>query len=102
MIFPEGTRSTDGALGTAEIGLGMIAHATHSPVVPIYMKGTHKAFSSMHPGFRLTATEIHYGKPLCFEEEYSRRGDRATLEAINARVMQEIAALRDKANAATT
>jgi 1-acyl-sn-glycerol-3-phosphate acyltransferase len=97
IVFPEGTRSPDGNLQSAEIGFAMIAHATKSPIVPVYLKGTQNALSAVRPGFRFTKTEIHFGEPLFFEEEYSRRGDRATLEAIGARVMQEIAALRDVA-----
>jgi 1-acyl-sn-glycerol-3-phosphate acyltransferase len=101
LIFPEGTRSKTGEFGLPEIGLGMIAHAAKSPIIPVYVKGTHNCLSPVRPGVRLVKSEIHYGVPLLFEKEYSRRGDRATLEAINARVMQEIAALRDKAHAAS-
>lgn len=96
LIFPEGTRSRDGALSEAEIGLGMIAHSTKSPIVPVFVKGTEQAFSPQRPGFRLVNVEIHYGAPLLFEAEYSRRGDRATLEAIGTQTMQAIADLRDQ------
>ena len=96
LIFPEGTRSKTGALGAAEIGLGMIAHATKSPILPMFVKGTERAFSPQHPGFHRVNVEIHIGKPLLFEAEYSRRGDRATLESIGAQTMAAIAALRDQ------
>lgn len=97
IIFPEGGRAPDENLQPAEIGFSMIAHATKSPVVPLYLKGTQNALSAVRSGFRFIKTEVHFGAPLRFEEEYARRGDRATLEAIGARVMQEIAALRDSA-----
>lgn len=99
LIFPEGTRTKTGEIGPAEIGLGMIAHAAKAPIVPVYIKGTQNCLSPVRPGIRLVKSELHYGKPLLFEEEYSRRGDRATLEAINARVMQEIHAMCDAAHA---
>lgn len=95
LIFPEGTRSTTGVLGDAEIGLGMIAHSTKSPILPMFVRGTEQAFSPVRPGFRRVHVEIHFGKPLLFVAEYSRRGDRATLESIGAQTMAAIAALRD-------
>ena len=98
MIFPEGTRSKDGTLGEAEIGLGMIAHSTKSPIVPIFVKGTEQAFSPQRPGFRRVNVDIYFGEPLVFEAEYGRRGDRATLEAIGSQTMQAITTLRDQAS----
>ena len=98
LIFPEGTRSKNGELGEAEIGLGMIAHATKSPIVPMFVKGTEQAFSPQRPGFRRVHVEIHVGAPLLFAREYSLRGDRATLESIGAQTMAAIAALREKSN----
>jgi 1-acyl-sn-glycerol-3-phosphate acyltransferase len=97
LIFPEGTRSKTGEFGEAEIGLGMIAHAAKAPIIPVYIRGTQNALSSVRPGVRFVKSEIHYGKPLLFEEEYSRRGDRETLEAIGNRTMQEIIAMRERA-----
>jgi 1-acyl-sn-glycerol-3-phosphate acyltransferase len=97
VIFPEGTRSPDGQLCPSELGLGMIAHASKAPIVPVYLKGTHGSLSKMHPGVHLIHVEAFYGKPLYFEAEYAARGDRATLQAICDRVMAEIAALRDAA-----
>lgn len=97
MIFPEGTRSLDGNLGEAEIGLGMIAHATRSPIIPVYIKGSEQACSPLNPKFGVVKMEVHYGKPLDLEAEYSRRGDRATIDAIGQKTMRAIADLRDAA-----
>jgi 1-acyl-sn-glycerol-3-phosphate acyltransferase len=97
VIFPEGTRTRTGELGQGEIGLGMIAHSSKAPIVPIYMSGTENALSPLRGGIRLFKTRVYFGQPLRFEEEYARKGDRATLEAITTRVMQEIARLREEA-----
>ena len=97
VIFPEGTRSRTGELGEGEIGIAMIAHNAKAPIVPTYLGGTWQALSPRHRGFRFIKTEVRFGKPLYFEEEYARKGDRATLEAIAARVMQEIAVLQREA-----
>ncbi len=96
LIFPEGGRSETGELGEAGIGLGMIAHATKSPIIPVYVRGADKAVSPMNPKLAVVKVELHYGAPLDLSEEYSRRGDRATLDAIGEKTMAAIAALRDE------
>lgn len=97
VIFPEGTRTRTGKLGSGEIGLAMIAHNAKAPIVPMYLGGTGKALSPFYRGFRIVKVEVRFGKPLYFEEEYARKGDKATLQSISDRVMQEIANLRDEA-----
>jgi 1-acyl-sn-glycerol-3-phosphate acyltransferase len=97
VIFPEGTRTRDGELGASELGIAHIAHKSKAPVVPAYLKGTEGCFSYMEPRARMTQCEIFYGKPVFFEREYAQRGDRATLEAIASRIMDEIALLKKAA-----
>lgn len=98
VIFPEGTRTKTGELGAPELGLAMLAHANKAPIVPTYIAGTEGGLSNLQPKFRPVRVAITYGKPLYFEEEYARRGNRETLQTIADRVMQEIAALRDVSN----
>ncbi len=97
VIFPEGTRTRDGNLGTPELGIALIAHKAKAPVVPAYIKGTEGCYSYQQPKTRLVKAEIFYGQPLYFHEEYERKGDRATLETIAQRIMEEIAALKTQA-----
>lgn len=47
ILFPEGTRSRDGAMGRFKPGLGMLVAGTNVPVVPCHLEG---AFSAMPPG----------------------------------------------------
>lgn len=95
MIFPEGTRSLDGTLGQAEIGLGMMAHATRSPIVPVYLQGTEQAASPLNPKFRVVKVRMKYGKPVDLQEEYSSSGGREIIESIGEKTMRAIADLRD-------
>ncbi len=44
MIFPEGTRSKDGALGRFRDGAFILAQKTDSPVVPVVLKGSGDVF----------------------------------------------------------
>ncbi len=96
VIFPEGTRTRTGKLGEGEIGLAMIAHSSKAPIVPMYLEGTQNALSPLRGGVRLFKTRVVFGEPLYFEEEYARKGDRATLQTIVDRTMQEIAKLGEE------
>lgn len=44
VMFPEGTRSEDGALGEMKPGVGMLAVRNLAPVVPVYIWGSHQAW----------------------------------------------------------
>ncbi|MDR3211135.1 MAG: 1-acyl-sn-glycerol-3-phosphate acyltransferase [Planctomycetota bacterium] len=50
LIFPEGTRTHDGRLGTIKPGVGMMAVHNSSPVLPVYIWGS---FQSWPRGQRL-------------------------------------------------
>jgi 1-acyl-sn-glycerol-3-phosphate acyltransferase len=44
LIFPEGTRSIDGALQPAKAGVGLLIAKGLAPVLPVRIFGTHKAY----------------------------------------------------------
>ena len=43
LLYPEGTRSTDGELQEFKLGVGYLQRRTGLPVLPLYIKGTHRA-----------------------------------------------------------
>lgn len=49
IIFPEGTRQRGGRLGRPKAGVGMLAHMTNTPVVPVYVhnSGALKSFKKL-------------------------------------------------------
>ncbi|HWA09056.1 MAG TPA: lysophospholipid acyltransferase family protein [Opitutaceae bacterium] len=64
ILFPEGTRSTDGRLQTAKPGVGLIACRTQVPVVPARIFGSFEAFGrsgGLRPG---TPVSVVFGPPL--------------------------------------
>jgi 1-acyl-sn-glycerol-3-phosphate acyltransferase len=64
IMFPEGTRSPDGALQPAKPGVGMFACRTQVPVVPARIFGSYEAFGR-DGRLRLgTRVSVVYGKPL--------------------------------------
>lgn len=46
MIFPEGTRSKDGELGTFKRAFAILARELNVPVIPVLIKGAHEALPS--------------------------------------------------------
>lgn len=90
LIFPEGTRSPDGSLQSAQPGIGMIAAKTGAPVLPARITGSFEAFprSDTGRGLRLHPVNVSFGPPLRFEqgsrrEDYQKIGD-AVMRAITA------------------
>ena len=64
LVYPEGTRSVDGRLQEFKPGVGHLASETRAPVVPMYLKGSHRV---MPKGQRLplpAPVTVRIGKPL--------------------------------------
>jgi 1-acyl-sn-glycerol-3-phosphate acyltransferase len=73
ILFPEGTRSRDGALGPFKAGLGMLTAGTAVPVIPCHLSG---AFHAFPPSARLPRPlkiRLRIGPPLVFESVPNRR-----------------------------
>jgi 1-acyl-sn-glycerol-3-phosphate acyltransferase len=68
ILFPEGTRSRDGTMGSFKAGLGMLVAETQVPVVPCHLAGT---FESLPPQRRVPLfrrIQAHIGPPLAFAD----------------------------------
>ena len=75
LIFPEGTRSRDGALGKFKRGSLMIAFRAGAPIVPVAISGSYKI---MPPGAKLIRpgkVRVSVGRPIYIEnrKEYDRK-----------------------------
>ena len=92
-MFPEGTRSEDGKLGNAEVGVGLVALKSKVPVVPIAVIGTDTVLP-VHGGLSRHPVKIVYGKPLTFPDLYEGRESREAMEEIGRRIMSAIAELQ--------
>ena len=78
VIFPEGTRTRDGSMGTLKKGIALLSEKAQCPVVPVFIKGAYEAWP---PGKKLPylfpkePVTVYVGKPLspCPEgaEEYN-------------------------------
>lgn len=91
VIFPEGTRSTDGKLQPAQPGLGMIVAKTGAPVVPVRITGSYEAF----PRDRFLPThatiQVSIGQALSFPS--CSDDDRQVYQKTSDRVMDAVARL---------
>ena len=65
-LFPEGTRSTDGALQKAKSGIGLTVIKSEAPVVPVRVFGTFDALSRRHSWPRPRKVAVRFGKALDF------------------------------------
>lgn len=94
-VFPEGTRSADGALQRARDGVAVLALRTGAPIVPVGIAGSSARWPRgqklPHPGGRVT---VRVGPPFRLEDVLPGGLDRkaATPMATDA-IMRRIAAL---------
>lgn len=82
LIFPEGKRSEDGKLIPLEGGVALLSIKTMTPVVPVWIEGSHEAMS---PSMRFPhprKLKIFFAEaidPALFPEELSEKQRRALL-----------------------
>jgi 1-acyl-sn-glycerol-3-phosphate acyltransferase len=91
IIFPEGTRSSDGKLQPARAGLGMIIAKTVAPVVPVRVFGSYEALPRAG-GLKFRPVSVVVGKPMRFTEN-DVKGGRDVYQTLSNRVMEKIASL---------
>ncbi|MCA9028764.1 MAG: 1-acyl-sn-glycerol-3-phosphate acyltransferase [Planctomycetaceae bacterium] len=73
LLFPEGTRSRDGAMGEFKPGIGMMLAGTNVPVLPCYLHGAHAACP---PGARFPrplSIRLSIGQPRLYPDVENRR-----------------------------
>jgi len=88
LIFPEGTRSKNGKMGTGKPGIGFLAVKSKCPVIPVFISGTNKAFPVGGKFLKPAKVKIIIGKPIFFNQEDSYV---ATLQ-----IMEKIKELQSK------
>ena len=64
VIFPEGGRSKEGKLMEFKRGVGLLAALGHVPVIPAYIKGTHRALPVGAKLIRMEKIKVVFGRPI--------------------------------------
>ena len=67
LVFPEGTRTTDGKLRPAKSGIGLTVIKSNAPVVPVRVFGTFEAYGRQMTFPRPRRVAVKYGVPLEFK-----------------------------------
>lgn len=100
VLFPEGTRTTDGTIQPARSGVGMVAIKSQATVVPTRVFGTLQAWNRDMRWPRPRRVAVKYGHPMNFDalraEAKSCSKDRLKeiyQEASDA-IMREVSALK--------
>lgn len=92
-IHPEGTRSLTGNLQKAKTGVARLALISKAPVLPVGLIGTFKILpkGKYLPKFKKATMNI--GKPMYFEQYYTKKINKKILRNMTDKVMKEIAKL---------
>ena len=83
LVFPEGTRSQDGALAQFRPGIGLLVKESDAPVLPVAIQGLGELKVGRRRWFRSGTIRICIGKPIYFAPD-------ATESAVTARLHVEI------------
>jgi 1-acyl-sn-glycerol-3-phosphate acyltransferase len=67
VMFPEGTRSTDGQIHDAQEGVGFLASKAEVPVIPAYISGTDKVLPKNAKSLKLNKIRVYFGEKIDFE-----------------------------------
>jgi len=94
ILFPEGTRSTDGRLQTPKPGVGFIVCKTQVPVVPARIFGSFEAFGKGMKVPKPCPTTVVFGRPIPPSGYDDPSAGKERYQIASARIMAEIARLQ--------
>ncbi len=66
LLFPEGTRTTDGQLQPARSGIGLVVIKSSAPVIPVRVFGTYTAYGRDRRVPLPKPVVVKYGRPIEF------------------------------------
>ncbi|MCF7838775.1 MAG: 1-acyl-sn-glycerol-3-phosphate acyltransferase [Candidatus Marinimicrobia bacterium] len=92
-LFPEGTRSPDGALQPAKGGIGFLVAKAGVPVVPAYLDGTYQALPKGRRWPRRHPVTVRFGPPITPADISALGAGKTLYPAAAELIMQRIAAL---------
>ena len=69
LIFPEGSRSPDGNMLPLEAGVGLIACHSRVPILPVFIKGSHKAMKTGSVMVKPVKVTVTFGRLITLTPE---------------------------------
>jgi 1-acyl-sn-glycerol-3-phosphate acyltransferase len=95
ILFPEGTRSPDGRMGTFRPGVGAVVAGTDVPVIPCWIAGAYHAWPKARLFPRPHRIRVRIGHPLCYQGTGQDKND---LQRISRELQQAVEALSHEAD----
>lgn len=92
VLFPEGTRNPNGALGEGHSGVGWLALKASVPICPAFIEGTERALPIHAKCIKLKKVYIRFG--IAIPPQKAVKGTRENSQAVTATVMEAIASLK--------
>jgi 1-acyl-sn-glycerol-3-phosphate acyltransferase len=87
VLFPEGTRTPDGAMGRFKPGIGFLTAGTGFPVVPCYLEGAYRAWPKGKWIPRPRKLRLLIGDPMTFRDRAPVKEDAVAIaDALRERV----------------
>ncbi len=94
LVFPEGERTSDGQLGAAAPGIGLIAVKSGATIQPVRISGAREALPRGSSRIRFARIIVSVGPPIRLTpEELAAANGKQDYERIAKRIMTAIAAL---------
>jgi len=95
-LFPEGTRSTDGVLRGGKKGIGFIAAASNTPIIPVAISGTNKIIQNPHKRIFFPRVKLIVGDIIDIKDILKEHSKKEAISIIVDRTMKEIGKIYDK------
>jgi len=94
LVFPEGERTTTGAIGEAAPGIGLIAVKSAAVIQPVRISGAREALPRGSSRIRFARISVHIGPPIRLtDEELKAAKGKDDYDRIAKRIMAAIKAL---------
>ena len=97
LIFPEGTRGDEGELRPAKPGAALLAVQSGVPVVPVYVRGSGRAWPRGRRLPQPAKVVVTFGPPLRFQRAVGPQR-KTQYETASREMMAAIGALKDRAS----
>jgi 1-acyl-sn-glycerol-3-phosphate acyltransferase len=96
ILFPEGTRSRTGRVGSGRVGVGKLIYDSRPLVIPVAIQGMDKVLPIGCVVPRIfQKIRIIYGEPLDLDDYFTMEPGKSTSRMIVERVMEEVTELHD-------
>jgi len=94
LVFPEGTRGEEGTLRRAKPGAALLAVRSGAPVVPVYVRGSGRAWPRGRRLPRPAKVVVTFGPPLRFERP-AEADKKEYYDTVSREIMAAIARLQN-------